>query len=68
MLIELTRAVEERHSWTRGHAARVAVLAMAVAHRLGWDRQTTRTSTPAPCCTDVGKLSLAAETLPKPAR
>ena len=50
----------------RGHAGRVSALAVAVARRLGWDRQTTADVHAAALLHDVGKLSLAAELLAKP--
>jgi HD-GYP domain-containing protein (c-di-GMP phosphodiesterase class II) len=66
MLAALTRAVEARHPWTRGHAGRVADLATAVARSLGWDTAQVERVRLGSLVHDVGKLSLATELLGKP--
>ena len=66
MLAALTRAVEARHPWTRGHAARVADLATAVVRALGWDTADVERVRLGSLVHDVGKLALATELLGKP--
>jgi HD-GYP domain-containing protein (c-di-GMP phosphodiesterase class II) len=66
MLLELTRAVESRHPWTRGHAHRVGALALAVARALDWDERQLEAVRVGAQLHDVGKLSLAPEVLGKP--
>ena len=66
MLLDLTRAVEARHPWTRGHAARVAELALAVAHELGWGEHRLEAVRLGSLLHDVGKLALPAPLLGKP--
>ncbi len=39
MLSVLSRAIEARDPYTRGHSARVTALAEEVARRLGWDEE-----------------------------
>ena len=66
MLAALTRAVEARHPWSRGHAGRVADLATAVARSLGWDAAEVERVRLGSLVHDVGKLALATELLGKP--
>ena len=66
MLAELTQAVEESHPWTRGHARRVADLALAVAEALGWDEARLDVVRSGSLLHDVGKLLLPTELLGKP--
>jgi len=68
MVAALTRAVEARHPWTRGHAARVMGLSTAVAQTLGWDDARLARVRLGSLLHDVGKLSLPAELLGKPGR
>jgi HD-GYP domain-containing protein (c-di-GMP phosphodiesterase class II) len=66
MLPELTEAVEESHPWTRGHAQRVADLALSVAEGLGWEESRLRAVRAGSLLHDVGKLLLPTELLGKP--
>lgn len=66
MLGELTEAVEESHPWTRGHARRVASLAISVAERLEWEPTRLRALRTGSLLHDVGKLLLPTELLGKP--
>jgi putative nucleotidyltransferase with HDIG domain len=66
MVVALTRAVERRHTWTRGHSERVAALAAAVAERLGWDEYAIDDLRAGALLHDVGKLSVATSILAKP--
>jgi HD-GYP domain-containing protein (c-di-GMP phosphodiesterase class II) len=65
MLADLTEAVETRHPWTRGHAHRVAALAVAVAQSLGWDDQALSDVRAGSLLHDIGKLSIPGEILAK---
>jgi HD-GYP domain-containing protein (c-di-GMP phosphodiesterase class II) len=66
VLAELTEAVEESHPWTRGHARRVAGLALAVAETLDWSEGRLRAVRAGSFLHDVGKLLLPSELLGKP--
>jgi putative nucleotidyltransferase with HDIG domain len=66
MLAALTRAVEVRHPWSRGHSSRVADLAAVVARALGWDESEVERVRLGGLIHDVGKLALASELLGKP--
>jgi len=66
VLVELTEAVEERHPWTRGHARRVADLALSVAEALDWDDAKLAAVRAGSLLHDVGKLLLPTELLGKP--
>ena len=66
MLLELTRAVEERHEWTLGHSERVASLVVVVAERLAWDDKAVADVRAGALLHDVGKLSIDAKILAKP--
>jgi HD-GYP domain-containing protein (c-di-GMP phosphodiesterase class II) len=66
MLVALTRAVETRHPWMRGHGNRVTDLALTVARSLGWDERELEAVRLGSLLHDVGKLSLSRELLGKP--
>jgi putative two-component system response regulator len=66
MLVELSRAVESRDPYTRGHAARVAALAEPVARSVGWSDVDLRTLGVGGALHDIGKLCVAAAILQKP--
>jgi HD-GYP domain-containing protein (c-di-GMP phosphodiesterase class II) len=66
MLGELTEAVEASHPWTRGHARRVAGLAVSVAEALEWEGARLRAVHAGSLLHDVGKLLLPTELLGKP--
>ena len=58
MLAVLTRAIEERDPYARGHSARVTALAEAVALRLGWTEQRLEGLRIGGVLHDVGKLAV----------
>lgn len=66
MLVELTRAAEAKHPWSRGHADRVAELALSVARALRWPDEQLSALWMGSLLHDVGKLALRLELLAKP--
>jgi HD-GYP domain-containing protein (c-di-GMP phosphodiesterase class II) len=66
VLAELTQAVEARHPWTRGHAHRVAGLAVAAARGLGWSDEALGNVRAGSLLHDVGKLAVPQAILAKP--
>jgi putative nucleotidyltransferase with HDIG domain len=66
MLAALSSAIEARDPYTRGHSARVATLAEAVARRLGWAECHLEALRVGGALHDVGKLTLPAAVLSKP--
>jgi HD-GYP domain-containing protein (c-di-GMP phosphodiesterase class II) len=65
MLVELSAAVESRDPATRGHAARVTVLADAVGRRLGWDEPRLAALRLGATLHDVGKVAVPVAVLRK---
>src|SRR5919202_5306423 len=65
MLAALSRALEARDPATRGHSARVAALARAVAVRLGWDAQRLALLELGARLHDIGKVVVPASILRK---
>jgi putative nucleotidyltransferase with HDIG domain len=68
MLSTLSRAIEARDPYTRGHSARVTEIAEAVARRLGWDAERLALLRVGGPLHDVGKLGVSDEVLAKPGR
>jgi HD-GYP domain-containing protein (c-di-GMP phosphodiesterase class II) len=66
MLAELSRAIESRDPYTRGHSARVTALAEAVARSIGWSDAQLRALGVGGPLHDIGKLSVSAAILRKP--
>ena len=66
MLAELSRAIESRDPYTRGHSARVTALAEAVARWIGWSDEQLRSLQVGGPLHDIGKLSVATRILRKP--
>ena len=66
MLVELSRAIESRDPYTRGHSARVTALAEAVARWIGWSEEQLRTLEVGGPLHDIGKLSVPTGILRKP--
>jgi PAS domain S-box-containing protein len=64
----LGRAIELRDPYTAGHQRRVAVLADAIAARLGWLGDLAASLHLASEVHDIGKISVPAEILAKPGR
>jgi HD-GYP domain-containing protein (c-di-GMP phosphodiesterase class II) len=68
MLTILSRAIEARDEYTRGHSTRVTALAEAIALRLGWDEERLDLLQLGGPLHDVGKLAISDEVLQKPGR
>jgi putative nucleotidyltransferase with HDIG domain len=68
MLATLSRAIEARDPYTRGHSARVTQIAEALARRLGWDEERLALLQVGGPLHDVGKLGVSDEVLAKPGR
>jgi putative nucleotidyltransferase with HDIG domain len=68
ILSTLSRAIEARDPYTRGHSARVTTIAEAIARRLGWDEQRLELLHVGGRLHDVGKLGVSEEVLAKPGR
>jgi PAS domain S-box-containing protein len=64
----LGRAIELRDPYTAGHQRRVAILADAIAARLGWLGDQALSLHLASEVHDIGKISVPAEILSKPGR
>jgi putative nucleotidyltransferase with HDIG domain len=68
MLSMLTRAIEARDPYTRGHSSRVTDLAEAVARRLGWSEERISSLRVGGPLHDIGKLAVSDEVLCKEGR
>jgi putative nucleotidyltransferase with HDIG domain len=68
MLKVLTRAIEARDPYTRGHSSRVTELAEAIARRLGWSEQRIESLRLGGPLHDIGKLAVSHEVLHKEGR
>jgi putative nucleotidyltransferase with HDIG domain len=68
MLSVLSRAIEARDPYTRGHSARVTALAEAVARRLGWSEERIGTLRVGGPLHDIGKLAVSDDVLRKEGR
>ena len=66
MLSTLSRAVEARDPYARGHSSRVTEIAEAIARRLGWDDEQLALLHLGGPLHDVGKLGVSEEVLTKP--
>jgi HD-GYP domain-containing protein (c-di-GMP phosphodiesterase class II) len=66
MLSILSRAIEARDEYTRGHSARVTAIAEAIALRLGWDEERLELLQLGGPLHDVGKLAISDDVLRKP--
>ncbi|MDQ2910461.1 MAG: HD-GYP domain-containing protein [Actinomycetota bacterium] len=65
MLSMLSRAIEARDPYTRGHSTRVTALAEAVACRLGWGEDRLASLRVGGPLHDIGKLAVSDEVLCK---
>lgn len=65
MLSDLSRALESRDPYSRGHAARVTELADAVARWLGWSEERLATLQIGGLLHDIGKLAVPERLLHK---
>jgi putative nucleotidyltransferase with HDIG domain len=68
MLATLSRAIEARDPYTRGHSVRVTKIAEAIARQLGWDEERLELLYLGGPLHDVGKLGVSEEVLAKPGR
>jgi putative nucleotidyltransferase with HDIG domain len=68
MLSMLSRAIEARDPYTRGHSARVTELALAVARRLGWSEERLASLRVGGPLHDIGKLGVSNAVLRKAGR
>jgi putative nucleotidyltransferase with HDIG domain len=68
MLSMLSRAIEARDPYTRGHSTRVTDLAEALARRLGWDEDRIASLRVGGPLHDIGKLAVSDEVLCKEGR
>jgi putative nucleotidyltransferase with HDIG domain len=66
MLSVLSRVIEARDPYTKGHSARVTALAEAVARRLGWSNAEIALLRLGGPLHDIGKLAVSNEVLRKP--
>ncbi len=64
----LASTVELRDPYTAGHQHRVAELATAVAHEMGWSEEQVQVTYLAGLVHDIGKIAIPAEILSKPGR
>jgi putative nucleotidyltransferase with HDIG domain len=65
MLSMLSRAIEARDPYTRGHCARVTEIAEAIALRLGWSEERIALLRVGGPLHDIGKLGISDEVLGK---
>ena len=68
MLSMLSRAIEARDPYIRGHSTRVTALAEAVARRLGWGEERLASLRIGGRLHDIGKLAVADDVLQKEGR
>ena len=68
MVPMLSRAIEARDAYTRGHSARVTKLAEAVARRLGWSEERLASLRVGGPLHDIGKLGVSDDVLRKEGR
>ena len=68
MLSMLTRAIEARDPYTRGHSSRVTDMAEAVARALGWSEERIASLRVGGPLHDIGKLAVSDEVLCKEGR
>jgi putative nucleotidyltransferase with HDIG domain len=68
ILSSLSRAIERRDPYTRGHSVRVTQVAEAIARRLEWDEARLALLKVGGPLHDVGKLGISNEVLAKPGR
>jgi HD-GYP domain-containing protein (c-di-GMP phosphodiesterase class II) len=68
MLSLLSRAIEARDEYTRGHSSRVTAIAESIALRLGWDEERLDLLQLGGPLHDVGKLAISDDVLRKPGR
>src|SRR5256885_15019338 len=68
MLSVLSRAIEARDPYTRGHSARVTALAESIALRLGWSKERLALLHVGGPLHDIGEPAISDGVLSKPGR
>src|SRR2546429_9977353 len=68
MLSILSRAIEARDEYTRGHSSRVTAIAESIALRLGWDEERLDLLQLGGPLHDAGQLPRSHDVFPKPRR
>jgi HD-GYP domain-containing protein (c-di-GMP phosphodiesterase class II) len=68
LLSILSRAIDARDEYTRGHSERVTDIAEAIALRLGWEPERLEQLRVGGPLHDLGKLAISDEVLGKPGR
>lgn len=64
----MSKAMEWRDPYTAGHQKRVALIAEAIAKKLGWSEDRTQAIYMAAMVHDIGKVAVPAEILTKPSK
>ena len=64
----VSKAVEARDPYTAGHQKRVAEIAVAIAHKIGLDKDRIEGLRMGASIHDIGKINIPAELLSKPGR
>jgi len=64
----LTRAVDARSPYTRGHSERVAEYSVQIARALGWNEEQIESLKEAALLHDIGKIGIPDNILKKPSR
>ena len=64
----MAMTVEKRDPYTSGHQQRVAVIAVAIAEELGWDKQKIQGLELGTLIHDIGKIYVPAEILSRPGK
>lgn len=68
IILVTTKAMELRDPYTTGHESRVALIACAIAKKLGWDDAHISGLHMAAMVHDLGKMAIPSELLTKPAK
>ena len=66
MLLSLSRSIDTKSRWTAGHSERVTKHAVALAEKIGLDRETMEKIRIAALLHDIGKLGVSEAILNKP--
>ena len=64
----MSKTMEWRDPYTAGHQKRVAMISMAIARQLGWDKGRIQALYMAAMVHDIGKMAVPSEILTKPSR
>lgn len=66
-LLAIAKMVEQKDLYTAGHQRRVALIGLAIAEELGWDKDHCEKIFRAGVVHDIGKIGIPSELLSKPA-